>query len=249
MLTRKRTNPLFYPDEFRLLVGEERADRALNDPHSVELLVWNVFSTLDRHRDRAWLASRMQMLAGPGVRPPVRLSLWVGGDREPRLRPPASYANHVRERVRAAGGNEDSVREFIAPVRVPVLIDSPEVVGLVDAVDDRTNLGRGGRERVIELIDVALEQARRVGKTAAVAVIYTSGTAAAAELSPRINQLRSGNKLAAELPHRSTLPPIVLREMSWQQVLRVWQSELGYLDLGGQPVKPFLQHCRDRGLL
>ena len=249
MLTKKRTNPLFSADTFRLVAGEERAERALNDPDSVDLLVWNIFSTLSTHSDQRWLAGRLEGLAGPGVREPVRISLWPGGQREPRLRPPASYVTHVRERALAAGGDEASVKEFAAPVEVPVLIDSPDVVGLVDAVNDRTNIGHGGRERLVELIDVAMEQARRVGKTAAVAVIYKGGTAAADTLSPRVNALRNERTLAAELSHRKTLPPLILREMSWQQLLRVWQSELSYLEVGGQPVKQFLQHCRDRGLL
>ena len=249
MLTKKRTNPLFSADTFRLVAGEERAERALTDPDSVDLLVWNIFSTLQTHSDHRWLAGRMEALAGPGVREPVRISLWPGGTREPRLRPPSSYITHVRERAQAVGGDESSVAEFAAPVEVPVLIDSPEVVGLVDAVNDRTNLGHGGRERLVELIDVAMEQARRVGKTAAVAVIYNGGTAAADILSPRVNALRNERTLAAELPHRKALPPLVLREISWQQLLRVWQSELDYLDVGGQPVKQFLQHCRDRRLL
>ena len=249
MLTRKRTNPLFFADAFRLQVGDERAERALNDPDSIDLLVWNVFATLETHRDRRWLAGRLEALGGPGVREPVRLSLWAGADREPLLRPPASYTHFVRERARSVGGDDASVAEFVAPVQVPILIDSPGVVTLVDAVGERTNLGHGGRERIVELIDVGLEQGRRVGKSTAVAVLYISGSTAASELSPRINALRNERTLAAELSHRSTVPPVVLREMSWQQMLRIWSAELDYLDTGGQPVKAFLQHCRDRGLL
>ena len=249
MLTKKRTNPLFFQDTFRMVAGDDRADRALHDPDSVDLLVWNVFSTLETHSDQRWLADRLQLFGGPGVREPARLALWAGADRDPRFRPPASYVNHVRSKAAAVGGNDDSVKEFAAPVTVPITIDSPDVVACVDAVVGRTSTGHGGRERLLELIDVALEHARRVGKTAAVAVIYQAGTAASAELSPRINALRNDKVLAAELPHRSSVPPVVLREISWQQLLRVWNAERDYLDLGGQPVKPFLQHCRDRRLL
>lgn len=249
MLTRKRTNPLFHPDRFRLLLGEERAERALNDPDSIDLLVWNVFSTLETHRDPRWLAGRMEMLGGPGVREPVRMSLFAGAEREPLLRPPSSYLAAVRARAQEVGGDDSSVAEFGEPVAVPVLIDSPDVVTLVDAVGDRVTRGHGGRERLVELVDVGLEQARRLGKSAAVAVIYQSGTSAAAELSGRINALRSESVLRSALPHRSAVPPIVLREMSWQQLLRIWQSEVGYLDTDGLAVKPFLAHCRQRGLL
>jgi hypothetical protein len=247
--TKTRTNPLFAPERLRLLVGEERTQRALEDPDSVDLLVWNVFSTLDTHRDPRWMAARWQQLGGPGVREPVRLSLWTGRDREPLLHPPASYIAQVRKRAHAAGGDDASVAEFGAPVEVPVRLESPDVLALIDAVGAQPGRGRGGRERLIEVIDVAIEQARRSGKTAAVGVIYRSGTAASAELSGRINALRNDRVLGAELAYRPTLPPVVLREMSWQQLVRIWQAELDYLDVGGLPVKAFLAHCRDRGLL
>jgi hypothetical protein len=247
--TRTRTNPLFAPEAFALLVGPERAQRALTDPDSVDLLVWNVFSTLDSHDDPRWMAGRWQQLGGPGVREPVRLSLWTGRDREPLLHPPSSYITQVRERARAAGGDDASVAEFAAPVEIPVRLESPDVLALIDAVGDQPGRGRGGRDRLTEVIDVAIEQARRLGKTAAVGVIYRAGSAAAAELSPRINALRNDRVLAAELSHRPSLPPVVLREISWQQLLRIWQSELGYLAVDGLPVKPFLAHCRERGLL
>ena len=249
MLTRKRTNPLFDPEAFRLIAGEERAERALEDPDSIDLLVWNVFSTLERHSDQAWLAGRLQQLGGPGVREPVRISLFTGGDREPLLEPPASYIAHVRERARGAGGDDASVAEFSEPVAVPVRIESPDVVTLVDTVDEQGTLGRGGRERVVELIDVGLEQARRTGKNLAVAVLYVSGSSAASEVSARVNALRNQGALAAALPHRKGIPPVVLREMSWQQLLRIWQAEVGYLHARDFPVKPFLAHCRNRGLL
>ena len=249
MLTKKATNPLFAPESFRLVAGEERAERALNEPESVDLLVWNVFSTLATHHDPRWLAGRLEAFGGPAMRAPLRLSLWAGANREPHLVPPASYLTHVRERAKAAGGDDASVAEFGAAVTVPVLIDSPDVVVLVDAVGSQTNLGHGGRERLVELIDVGLEQARRVGKSLAVAVIYESGTAASETLSPRVNALRTGTTLAGALPHRSTIAPVVLREIGWQQLLRIWQAELDYLDTDGLPVKPFLAHCRGRGLL
>jgi hypothetical protein len=246
--TKKRTNPLFVPERLSLLVGAERAERALTDPDSVDLLVWNIFSTLDTHSDPRWMAGRWEQLGGPGVREPVRLSLWTGRDREPLLHPPSSYIAQVRERARTAGGDDASVAEFTAPVEIPVRLESPDVLALVDAVGAQSGRGRGGRDRLTEIIDVAIEQARRLGKSAAVAVIYPSGSAAAQDLSPRINALRNDRSLAAELSHRTSLPPVVLREMTWQQLIRIWQSELDYLNVDGLPVKDFLAHCRDRGL-
>ena len=249
MLTKKRTNPLFRAVAFRLIAGDERADRALEDPDSIDLLVWNIFSTLESHNDQRWLAGRLELLGGAGVREPLRIGMFTGAEREPLLEPPASYIAAVRERARSVGGDDASVADFAAPVAVPVRIESPEVVVLVDAVDDRTNLGHGGRERLVELIDVGLEQARRTGKTLAVAVLYRSGSTAASAVSARVNALRSDAALAAALPHRRKLPPVVLRELSWQHLIRLWQTELAYMDTDGLPVKPFLAHCRDRGLL
>jgi hypothetical protein len=45
------------------------------------------------------------------------------------------------------------------------------------------------------------------------------------------------------------LPPITLRELSWQQLIRTWQAEAGYLELGGQPVRGFVEFCHRRGLV
>ena len=38
-----------------------------------------------------------------------------------------------------------------------------------------------------------------------------------------------------------------LREVSWQQLLRVWESEVDYLDLPTSP-RPFLEHVKRNGL-
>lgn len=246
--TRKRTNPLFRPDVFRLAAGDERAERALEDPDSVDLLVWNFFSTLETHRDRDWLATVLEPFGGAGVTPPVRISLWTGARREPLLRPSPGYAAHVAERARSAGGTDADVASFLESVEVPVRIEAPRVLGLVDAVLDHEPQGRGGRDRVVELVDVGLEHARRLDKTLAVSFLYRSGGPVAAGLSRRLNDLRNPKTLAAALPHRSSVPGVLMREVSWQQLLRTWQAERDYLDLGGLPVKAFLDHCRSRGL-
>jgi hypothetical protein len=108
--------------------------------------------------------------------------------------------------------------------------------------------GAGGRDRVVELVDAGLEQARRLSKTLAVAVVYPSGTEVGSEVSARMHRLRDPAVLAAELPHRTQVPPVVLREVPWQQLLRMWEQEQPYLRLGGQPVKAFLEHARALGL-
>jgi hypothetical protein len=66
--------------------------------------------------------------------------------------------------------------------------------------------------------------------------------------STHINRLRDPATLAAELPYRSRIPAVVLREVSWQQLLRLWEQELPYLRIPGQPAKAFAEHARSRGL-
>jgi len=247
---RTKTNPAFYADELRLLLADEpeRLARALTDPDSADLLIWNVFSSLDTHRDPGYLAWRLQQFGGAELRAPVRLSLWTGRRREPLLRPGSAYVAQVRRRAEAAGGGPGATAELEAPVEVAVRIESPDVCVLVDVWTDASHQGTAGRDRVVELVEAGLDQARRLSKTLTVAVVYASGTPLAGELSARINALRDPAALAAALPHRDRVPAVVLREVPWQQLLRAWEQELHYLDTGGQPVRAFLDHVRTRGL-
>ena len=251
MRTKTTTNPLFFAGDALLSVGEEaRRDAMLHDQRSVDLLTWNVFGSLARHRDQPWLAERLRMFGGDGVRPPVRISLWTGRDREPRLLPNAGYLAEVRERIRRTGAEDDALeaalKEFTQPAEVPVRIESPDVLCLVDTCLTAMPAGVGGRDRLVELVDAGIDQANRVGKRLAVAVVYPSGTQLAGQISARVSALRAG--LRAELPHRQRLGDIALREVPWQQLLKVWESEIDWMDLGGQPVKPFLAHCAALGL-
>lgn len=248
---RTKTNPVFFADELRLeLAGQpERLERIFDDRDSVDLLTWNVFSSLDRHVDRRYLAYLLQALGGDDLRESVRLSLWTGRDREPLLRPGAAYVSMIRERARAAGGDATATAALEAPTEVPVRIESPDLVVLVDTLGDTARSGVGGRDRIAELVDAGLDQARRLSKALAVAVVYPSGTPLAAQVSARMQRLRDPGALAAELPHRTRVPPVVLRELPWQQLLRVWEQELPYLRLAGQPTKPFIEYLRARGLL
>lgn len=244
-----KTNPAFYADELRLLLADEpeRLERALTDPDSTDLLTWNVFSSLDTHRDPGYLAYRLQMFGGAELRAPVRLSLWTGRHREPLLRPGSAYVAQVRRRAQAAGGGAGASAELEAAVEVPVRVESADVLVLAD-VWTSGHQGAGGRDRIVELVEVGLDQARRLSKTLTVAVVYASGTPLGGELSARINALRDPSALAAALPHRDRVPTVVLREVPWQQLLRAWEQELPYLDTGGQPVRAFLEHVRARGL-
>ena len=243
-------NPAFWPDQLRAMLGPERGQAALTDPDSLDLLVWNVFATLEHHTDQEWLAYRLQMFGGTGVRAPVRIQRWIGRDNEPLLPPSRGYLATVRQRAAAAGGDAASVAAFTTPIEVPVRIESPDVVVLVDATVSTYPRGAGGRDRIQELVDAGLEHAERLGKQLAIGVVYVSGTQTAKELSARLDDLRRPGRLAAELPYAdpARLAKLVLREVSWQQLLRTWQAESRYLHLPSS-AKPFLAHCQERGLL
>jgi len=251
-----KTNPMFWPDRLAATFADRpgRLDDLRTNPASVDLLTWNVFGAFDTHDFPERLAYRLQAFAGAGVRPPVRLSLWAGRDREPVLRPSAGYLAEIRRRAAGAAGGDggdgakDPLAAFADPVEVPVLLESPDVVGLIDTTLDRLPSGNGGRDRLIELVDVGLDHARRLGNTLAVAVVYSSGTHAANELSERVNELRNPAVLRAALPYRENLPPVVFREVTWQSLLSNFQADLGYMHLDGQPVRRFLEHTRSLGL-
>lgn len=243
MATLTRPMPVFWADDARAQMGDARFTAAQRDPVSVDLLTWNVFQSLETHFDPEWLAYRLQQLGGTGVTTPVRLSLWTGRDSDPLLQPSRGYLAAVRER--AAGASEEDLAAFRAPIEVPVRIESPDVLCLVDTVLDEVDRGSGGRDRLLELIDAGLEHARHLSKTLAVAVVYQAGTPAAKELSARLDQLR--RTLPQELPHQPAAGKVQLRDLSWQQLLRVWESELDYLSLPGS-AKPFLQHVKRHGL-
>lgn len=246
-----KTNPVFYRDQLELLLDgeEDRLQRMVSDPASVDLLTWNVFTSLDTHSDRDYLAYRLQALGGAQLTAPTRTALWTGRRREPLLAPNPGYLALVNERAAGAGGGAAAVEHFRRPVEVPVRIESPDVLALVDTMGDAYPLGTGGRDRLVELIDVGLDQARRLSKNVAVAVVYESGTAAAQGVSARMQQLRDPGTLARELPYRNPLPPVVLREVPWQQLLRIWEQETPFLRLSGQPVRGFVDHLRRRGMI
>jgi len=251
MRTKTTTNPAFYADQLRLILADEpeRLEAALTDPTSLDLVTWNLFASLDTHQDPDYLAYRFQPFGGTALRAPARIALWTGKRRGPRLRPSRGYVTTVRERARSAGGDATSTQAFEAPVEVPVRIESPDVLVLIETMGRDYPRGVGGRDRIVELVDAGLEHARRLTKTLAVALVYRSGSNAAAEASARMLALRDPATLAAELPHRHSVPPVVLREMPWQQLARIWEQEVPYLDLAGQPVRPFIELLRERDLL
>lgn len=244
-------NPVFYRERLELELGHdpERLEAVRSDPRSTDLLTWNLFASLETHRDRDWLAYRLQALGGAAVRAPVRITLWTGRDREPLLVPSERYVASVRERSTAAGGEAAAVAAFEAPFEVPVRIESPDTLVLVDTIGGAPGPGGGGRDRLIQLVDAGLDHARRLSKRLAVAVVYPSGTPVAADLSARINELRDPATLRAALPHRATVDPVLLRELTWRTLALVWTTEVDYLDLAGQPVRRFRKLLADRGLV
>lgn len=242
--TQTKPNPIFYVDRFRRLLDDDRVERALGEPASLDLLTWNVFASLDTDPDREYLAHLLTPLAGSNLTAPVRVRLWTGQNREPLLRPSQAYVRDVHGRV----GAEDGVEEFVRPVEVPVRIESPDVLALVETTLDGLSRGAGGRDRLVELIDAGLEHARQLSKPLTVAVVYRSGTPEAGDLSARVNRLRDPAALAAALPWREDVPPVLLREFSWQQLLQLWEREQGELRMFGEPVREFLDYCEALGL-
>jgi hypothetical protein len=244
--TKTKTNPLFYADQVRLLLAHdpERIERMLNEPTSVDLLTWNVFASLNTDEDREYLAGVLQSFGGPNLVAPISLSLWTGRHAEPRLEPSHEYVRHIR----AAAGADADLAEFTGPVEAPVRIESRHTLTLVETTFDRLPRGRGGRDRIVELVDAGLVHAGRVGKELAIAVVYRSGTEGAAELSRRVNELRDPKALAAALPWRTSVPEVVFREMSWQQLLRLWENERSHYKLFGQPARGFLRHVEGLGI-
>lgn len=250
LLRTRQQNAVFYADRLERLLGDdsERLAAVRTDPDSVALLTWNIFRSLGTHTDPDWLAHRLQTLGGPTVRAPVRISLWTGRDREPLLRPSRAYRAALRQRSPSAGADSDGLAPFEQPIEVPVRIESPDVLVLVDTVGMQYPRGAGGRDRLLELIDAGLEHARRLSRSLTVTVVYPSGTPAAGDLSARVNELRDPATLRTELAYRPSVDPVALRELTWQRLVRLWDAERPYVQLSGQPVKAFLTHLEQRGL-
>lgn len=247
---RAKQRIVFYPERAAMLLGEghERLTAMETDAESVDLLTWNIFASLATHADQDWLAYRLQALGGSGVQAPLRIALWTGRDREPRLRPSHEYFAAIRQRSATAGGDGNDLSAFEQAIDLPVRIECPDTLLLVDPVGTQYRRGSGGRDRLLELVDAGLDHARRLSSALTIAVVYPSGTPAAGHLSARINELRNPATLRAELAHRRTIAPLALRELSWQRLVQLWDAERAYLDLSGQPVKSFLAHLEARGL-
>jgi hypothetical protein len=229
---KRQFNPVFWPDELSRVLGAERFERARSDPDSVDLLVWNVFRSLETHSDQDFLAYRLKALVSDGLRPPLRLALWTGRSREPLLRP-----------HRVPSGSPEGTLVPSPLIEVSVRIESPDVLALVDVA----SCGQDA-ERLLVLIDAGLLHARRLSKQLAVSVISMAGTQVAEDVSTQIQQLRAPDALADALPHHTPLPPVLLGEASWQQVVQIFEEEVAYLRLGGQPVRAFLDHTHALGL-
>lgn len=239
LFTRTRTNPIFYRDRLEALLSDEpqRVERMRTEPGSLDLLTWNIFASLDTHHDQDWLAYQLQAVGGANLRAPVRISLFSGARRMPYLRPSAAYVDGLHRRTGVDGDDPSTgVRAFEQPIEVPVRIETPEVLVLVDTGRDRLGAGAGGRDRLAEVVDSGLEHARRLSSSLVVAVIANAGSSV---LDTRIPSLADPRALARLLPWRRDVPPVLFRGVSWSGLLRLWREERRSLDLDGQPVRAF----------
>ena len=244
LFTRTRTNPVFYTDRLAVMLRDEpeRLERMRTEPRNVDLLTWNVFSSLDTHRDQEWLAYRLQLLGGSNLLPPVRISLFSGARRAPFLRPSTSYLDAIHRRVGEQHHTDDGVAVFEQSFEVPVRIETPDVLLLVATGRARLRAGAGGRDRIAEIVDGGLEHARRLSSLLSVALIVDDDSDV---LTSRVPDLASRDGMRRLLPWRAEVPRADVHGIPWSAALRLWWEERGNLDLGGEPVKAFRSYATD----
>lgn len=238
LFTRTRTNPVFYEDRVELLLRDdpERLERMRTEPANVDLLTWNVFASLDTHDDPDWLAYRLQVLGGPNLRAPIRISLFSGRQRAPYLRPSASYVREIHQRAGLAHTAADGIAVFEEPIEVPVRIETPDVLLLVETGQQRPRAGAGGRERIAEIVDAGLEHARRLSLRLALGLVLDDDSEV---LRSRVPQLATADGMRELLPWRDAPPRVAVHGTAWSALLAIWEEESGRLALGGQPVRAF----------
>jgi hypothetical protein len=241
LFTRTRTNPIFYRDRLEALLGDEpdRLERMRTEPGNLDLLTWNVFASLDTHHDQEWLAYRLQMLGGANLRAPVRISLFSGARRMPYLQPSTAYLRAIHRRTGVDHTTHDGVVIYEQPIEVPMRIETPDVLLLVDTARDRLRVGAGGRDRLAELTDAGLEHARRLASSLSLAVVANEGSSV---LDSRLPRLTDQREVARLLPWRTAVPPVTFHGVSWATMVRLWREEQRHLDLDGQPVRGFLSY-------
>jgi len=242
LFTRTRTNPIFYRDRLELILRDEpeRLERMRTEPANTDLLTWNVFASLDTHDDQDWLAYRLQEIGGPNLRAPIRISLFSGRSRAPHLRPSTAYLREIHRRAGVAHGDHDGVAVFEEPIEVPVRIETPDVLLLVDTGPQRLRSGAGGRDRIAEVVDSGLEHARRLSSRLSVGIILDDDSSV---LRSEIPQLATSAGLAPRLPWRGELPRVDVHGSGWSTVLAMWDDEARSLDLGGQPTRAFRSYA------
>lgn len=243
LFTRTRTNPVFYADRLALLLRDqpERLEKMRSDPGNVDLMTWNVFASLDTHDDQNWLAYRLQELGGPNLRAPVRISLFSGRDRAPLLTPSVSYLHEIDRRTGDAHDRGNGLAVFAQPIEVPVRIETPEVLLLVDTGRQRLRAGAGGRARIPELVDGGLEHARRLSSRLALGLVLDDDSRV---LRTEVPQIQTAAGMAGLLPWRDAVPSVDVHGLGWSRLLTLWSQEAGSLDLAGEPVRAFRSYAR-----
>ncbi|HSJ45850.1 MAG TPA: hypothetical protein VK923_14320 [Euzebyales bacterium] len=242
LFTRTRTNPIFYHNRLELMLRDEpeRLERMRTEPANADLLTWNVFASLDTHDDQDWLAYRLQDIGGPNLRAPVRMSLFSGRVRAPYLRPSTAYVREIHRRAGVAHGDHDGVAMFEEPIEIPVRIETPGVLLLVDTGRQRLRLGAGGRDRIAEVVDSGLEHARRLSSRLSIGIVLDGDSDV---LRSEVPTLATSERLVERLPWRGALPHVELHGAGWSTALALWEDEARHLDLGGQPARAFQSYA------
>lgn len=243
LFTRRRTNPVFYRDRAGVALADEpeRLERMRTESANLDLLTWNIFASLDTHDDQDWLAYRLQALGGPNTRAPVRVSLFSGAHRMPYLRPGPAYVAALHARVGAEGEHADGVSAFEQPIEVPVRIETPDVLVLVETALDRLRPGTGGRDRLAELVDTGLDHARRLSSSLTIAVVAKAGSSV---LETRLPQLTDPAEVTRLVAWRDDVPTVTFTGLTWSQLLQLWREERDVLHLDRQPVRDFESYAR-----
>ena len=71
-------------------------------------------------------------------------------------------------------------------------------------------------------------------------MVANLGSRVLTEVVPRLADQEQVRRL---VPWREEVPPVLIRGMSWPELIQLWYQEREYLDLDGEPVRRFLDYA------